>query len=228
MTDILPLGRYLACRGCGTLVPAGLPGHGELDPAAQELALGVQEFLFEHGSHDICELRRTAAESVSEGPLWDPMAVVYVELTDGEQRYVARAQRSGVDEPRRYVFAPHSLRVGPPQVDIDEADLRRGLDLEFFPHAVRPTKIEAFVGAVQAALRGIDVRDLEIAYVDAQDPGVSIARLPERAWQELLAASARIFDPRELAHVQRFLEGNRGEDGALVLRIRRQTMVCNE
>lgn len=220
--------RFLACHDCGTLVPADISERTGLNGAAQELALGLEEFVVEHGSHTLVELRRTKAESLSGGPLWDPMAAVHFELTDGARRYVARAWRACVDDPRRYELTPHVLQGAASQVNVDERDVRRSLDLEFFPHAVRPTKIDEFVEALRHALREVATEELEIAFVDAQDPAVSIARMPERTFQQLLAASARIFDPWEMPLMQRFLEENREGDGVLALRVRRQAMVTPE
>jgi hypothetical protein len=220
--------RFLACHDCGTLVPADIAERTDFNGAAQELALGLQEFVVEHASHSLSELRRTEAESVSNGPLWDPLAPIQIELTDGEQCYVASGRRACIDEARRYEFRLSTLRIVSCQVDIDERDIRRGLDLEFFPHAVRPTKVDEFVDALHNALREVETEDLEIAFVDAQDPAVSIARMPEPTFQRLLAASARIFDPWEMPLVQRFLEENREEDGVLALRVRRQAAAFDE
>lgn len=220
--------RFLACHDCGTLVPADISERNDLNGAAQELALGLEEFVVEHGSHTLVELRRTEADSLSAGPLWDPMAAVHFELTDGARRYVARAWRARIDDPRRYELTPNMLQVVASQVDVDERDVRRSLDLQFFPYAVRPTKVDEFVAALHHALHEVETEDLEISFVDAQDPAVSIARMPEQTFQQLLAASARIFDPWEMPLVHRFLRENREGDGVLALRVRRQAMVTDE
>jgi hypothetical protein len=102
------------------------------------------------------------------------------------------------------------------------------LDLEFYPHAVRPTKIENFLNALHAAIRDLALEDIEIAFADADDPAVSIAPMPEQAFRRILAASLEIFDPWELPRVERFLRENRLETGVLALRVRRNAVMVNE
>jgi hypothetical protein len=213
--------RFLACQECGTLIPAD-PSAADLpDDVAIEAVATIEEFVAAHGTHTLCELRRTAADSLLDRPFWDPMATVHIELTDGERTYVAKAHRRSVEDPRQFDLEPFSMGAVETKVDVDDDHVRRGLDLKFFPHAIRPTKIEDFLDVLHSALRDVCTDELEIAFVDADDPAVCIARMPEPIFQQLLAASARIFDPWEVPLVEGFLRENREEDGALALRVRR-------
>src|SRR5690606_14839467 len=123
--------------------------------------------------------------------------------------------RDSIDLPRRFCFAPGRLVVAPGSVEIDEADVRRALDLELQPHALRASQIDALLTVLHASLDGLAAEELEIAFEDVDDPEVSIAPLPEQAFQRVLDASSRIFDDWELPRVERFLLENRGEDGLL-------------
>jgi hypothetical protein len=218
--------RFLACCDCGTLVPTA-PGS---QSRAGEVESGTtfDEFAIEHRSHDLIELQRTDTEPVSEGALWDPMVRVHIELTDGDRLYVATASRPSIEEERVYSFRPSCLRTIAREVNIADTDVRRGLDLKFFPHAVRPTKIDDFLDALHEAIRDLAAEDLEIAFVDADDPHVSIAPMPEQAVQRVLVASSKIFDPWEFPLVERFLQENRQETGVLALRVRRNAVVDDD
>lgn len=218
---------FLACRDCAALVPIAAASD-DLNGSAAEIAAGRAEFLAAHGAHTLVELERTESESASVGPLWDPMSTHYVELTDGTQLYVATSSRPSIEEPRVYTFEPCALRSLASAVDIDDVDVRRSLDLEFYPHAVRPTKIENFLNALHAAIRDLALEDIEIAFADADDPAVSIAPMPEQAFRQILAASLEIFDPWELPRVERFLRQNRQETGVLALRVRRNAVIVND
>ncbi len=218
---------FLACSDCGTLVPTPLELQSSGDIAG-EIAAAVGEFTSEHRAHDLVQLRRTDTEPLSEGAAWDPMVRVHLELTDGERVYIATASRPSVDDERVYTFRPCYLRVAAAAVDIADNDVRRGLDLEFFPHAVRPTKVEDFLGALHEAIGELATEDLEIAFVDAGDPEVSIARMPEQAVQRVLSASSKIFDAWEFALVERFLRENRQETGVLALRVRRNAVIVED
>jgi hypothetical protein len=218
---------FLACRDCGTLVPI-MASHDAIGGLSDEMAASRAEFLDVHGAHRLLELKRTETESASVGPVWDPMSTHYVELTDGVQLFVATSSRPSIDEGRVYTFEPCALRSLASEVEIAENDVRRGLDLEFYPHAVRPTKVDDFLNALHAAIRDLALEDIEIAFADVDDPAVSIAPMPEQAFQRLLAASTQIFDAWEIPHVERFLRQNRLEDGVLALRVRRNAVIVND
>lgn len=222
-----PYRRFLACRDCGTLIPIALELH-PCNGAATEMAAAREDFAADHGSHSVIELRRTDTESISEGPLWDPMVKFHIELTDGSRAYVATVTRPSVEDERVYTFRPCALRTTACDVDIADGDVRRGLDLEFFPQALRRTKVEDFLGALREAIRDLPTEDLDVAFVDPDDPAISIAPMPEQAFQQLLVASAKIFDPAEVPLIERFLRENRRETGVLALRVRRHAVFAND
>jgi hypothetical protein len=107
------------------------------------------------------------------------------------------------------------------EVHIDPTDLRRALDRQFYPHVLRPTKLERFLSAVREVISQIDPDELAIAFDSADDPTVSFARMPETIYNTLVARCTDIFDPWELPRVVSFLDDNRREDGLLALRVRR-------
>jgi hypothetical protein len=108
------------------------------------------------------------------------------------------------------------------EVLIDHRDLRRGLDLTFYPRALRLTKLDRFVSVVRDVVSQLNPNQLTIAFDDAEDPAVSVARMPDETYQELLARCAEIFDPSEFDTLTKFLQSNRYEDGLLALRVRRE------
>jgi hypothetical protein len=224
---VTPLSSFLACSDCGTLVPMVSESRSIADDSC-ELAAAADEFASEHSAHDLVRLHRTDTEPLSEGAPWDPMVRVHLELTDGERLYVATASRRSVDDERVYTFRPCCLRTVAAAVGIADNDVRRGLDLEFFPHAVRPTKVEDFLGALHEAIGELATEDLEIAFVDSADPAVSIAPMPEQAVQRVLTASSKIFDAWEFPLVERFLRQNRQETGVLALRVRRNAVIVED
>lgn len=211
--------RLIACRDCGLLQPVTAATGGD---AAAALFEAYHEFLGEHDGHEITWLTRVGCEVGCDRPLWDPMGTVTFTVTDGEHNYLATGTRTALDEPRLYRFAPGALSATATEILIDDRDLRRGLDLEFYPQALRLTKLERFLVAVREVVDQLNPEELPIAFDDAEDPAVSIARMPEQSYQELLLRCSEIFDPAELDTVNRFLRENCGEDGLLALRVRRE------
>jgi hypothetical protein len=214
---------FFACCDCGILHPVvecAAYAAAE-DDATQELS----NFIAQHGAHRITHVERQDAEAVSDRPLWDPMATVIFPVTDGTQVYIVRGGRRSIDEPREYRFSVGVWDLHASEVTVDDSDLRRGLDRAVYPHAVRPSSIDRFIGALHDAIRHLRPEDLEIAFDAADEPNVSVARLPEATYAELVTRGAEIFDAAEWPSVRGFLDENRGEDGLLALRVRWQAAV---
>ena len=214
--------RLIACRDCGLLQPVVSTSAALVDDAVAALQDAYHDFLDEHDGHELTWLARVGCELSSDRPLWDPMGTVTFAVTDGERTYLATGARTALEEPRLYRFAPGNLSARGSALAVDDRHLRRGLDLEFYPQALRLTKLERFVTAVREVVSQLNPEDLPIAFDDADDPAVSVARMPEQTYQELLARCSQIFDPAELDTVSKFLHENRREDGLLALRVRRE------
>ncbi len=213
--------RFLACDECGVLQPLVDRRDPRTDEAIKSAIDDVIQFLDDHRTHQLTECCRSSPDLAGDGPLWDPMTTLNFEVTDGHTTYVVTASRPSIDEPRTYVFVPGALKVQSSEVGIDDDDIRRGLDMEFHPHALRSTKLDRFVSALQEVISHINPENLPIVFDAAEDPAVSVARMPDELYEELLNHCVEIFDPWELRRVSNFLRDNREADGLLALRVRR-------
>lgn len=217
---------FVACRDCAVLHPAVGYTTDHPDEASSELLAAFGAFVAQHWAHDLVWFRRNGEEVASDQALWDPMAAITFEVAAGDDVYVVTAQRMNIDEPRIYRFAPGRLEVARTQVQIDDDFLRRGLDRSFYPQALRLAKLERFVSVVHEVINHLKPDELPIAFDDAEDPSVSIARMPDQTYDELLGRCAEIFDPAEFGTVTKFLQANRYEDGLLALRVRREIRIA--
>jgi hypothetical protein len=227
MTKIVefPHRSFLSCHDCGVLHPA-VHRSGLLTGEAEQAALeAFQEFATAHSAHATTLLQRSGHPTGSTGPLWDPLAPLTFEVTDGLTTFVVQADRVSIDEPRRYRFSPGRLALNAATVSIDDAAVRAGLDHAWFPHALRLSTIERFVELLREIIAGIDAEGLDIAFDDADDPSVSIAAVPPAACESLLAGCAVIFDAADLPLVRSFVAGNCDADGVLALRVRQDHRV---
>ena len=214
---------YLLCRDCR--VVHRLPAGHELaaaDQSSEEAAIAYGQFLVQHRHHPLERLSRATLTEHHDGPLWDPMRTSLIELTNGRETFTVRTARAEIDEQlTREVIEDRRLTLGAFHVTVEEAAIRRALDHHFHPYALRQTKIDHFVAAVQNVLATLPGEQVETAFDDADDPAVSIARLPDDGIVALLAHCMDIFDAWELARVASFVSANRDEYGALALRVRR-------
>jgi hypothetical protein len=218
---------FVACHDCAELHPVDSPSAALFGDGDTDGTDAYAEFLSVHRAHRVACLWRSGPEVRADRPLWDPMATLIFEVSDGERSYVVSASRPSIEEERVYRFKAGALEVGNSEVQIDPRDLRRGLDLQFYPHALRATKIDRFLSAVHEAIHQIDPDHLEIAFDAADDPAVSIAGLPDGIYNQILARCSEIFDPWELPRVVDFLRDNREADGLLALRVRRHVVALS-
>ena len=213
---------FLGCHDCGVLQPLISDWRGWPAEAIADASNAFDAFVATHRSHCTARLHRHRSDAHSDRPLADPMATIAFEVTDGEHVYLVRSTRQSIEEARAYRFAPGTLTVQNTEAGIDADDFRRGLDLAFHPHALRPSKVDRFLAVLHEIVSKIQAAELEIAFDVADEPALGIARMPEAVYQELLARCAEIFDPWECSRVREFLAENRDADGLLALRVSRQ------
>ena len=208
---------FNACHDCGELHPLVDTGAAFLDDA--DTVDPYKEFLVRHQTHHIVSFQRRGSECRADRPLWDPMATLTFEVTDGDRAYVVSATRRSIEDERVYRFVLGVLdEVATSEVEVDARDVRRGLS---YPHALPPMKVDRFLSAVNELISQIDPDELVTAFDDADDPAVSVAGMPDGIYNNILARCTDIFDPSELPRVVTFLGDNRNADGLLALRVRR-------
>jgi hypothetical protein len=213
---------FLGCHDCALLQVVVYESGMHFDEAVEEAVQAYREFMASHASHRTAEFHRSNLETHSDRPLWDPMATITFEVTDGHDQYLVHATRASIDEPRVYRFTRGCLEVQCTGVAIDDSDVRRGLDLEFYPHVLRPTKLDQFVSLLHQVISHINPDELAIAFDAADDPAISVAPMPDVVSQEILVQCQEIFDPWEFSRVSTFVHNNRDEHGLLALRVHRQ------
>ena len=213
---------YLACHDCQVLGRVVAPNDAAPDDDEE-----YREFVARHAAHRTDRMRRQSSEGWSDRPLWDPMATLSFEVSDGRQTYLVQASRPSIDEPRVYRFTPGTLEVKSTAVTIDDRDVRRGLDMQIQPHSVRSTKLDRFMAALHEVVSAIAPQDLDLAFDAVDDPNVSMARMPETTYRSLLSRCTAIFDASEWPLVHEFLRENRAEDGLLALRVHREPQLLD-
>jgi hypothetical protein len=220
---------FLLCRFCRVVhrvyAARELAAGGTV---SEEAAVSYGQFLIEHRHHTLQRLERSTFVEAWDRPLWDPSRSGCMELTNGHERFTVRSWRPTIDAPVSRELVDETIETSTLRLSVEEDALRRALDHHFFPYALRPKKIDSFVAAVQEVLAALPGYQLEPSFDDADDPAVSIARLPDDGCVALLARCMDIFDAWELPRVASFVSANRDEYGALALRVHRDsTLRCD-
>jgi len=216
MHDMHHSERFLACRTCLRLQRI-MPDLAAMDDDTP--------FAERHAGHRLEPLTRVGDAFLSDKPVWDPMATTYFEVTNGNEVLMVRSGRRSVEDPVERTLVPGRLRLDHVTVEFETELIRRALDAHFFPHAVRPAKIEQFLATLAALCRDVNPDRLEIVFDSAEDPQVQYARLPEHLWAQLMVRCEAIFDEWERERLRNFFEAARADDGLLCLRLTRAFVV---
>jgi len=216
MTDV-----FLLCRHCELLQPLRTPGPWpESDP---EAAADLAAFRTTHEAHDLEHAERVDERGLTDLPLWDPMATRWfrVRAGSGTETVAVRSWRASVDEPRRYAIDAAGLPAVATCVEVDEPLLRRALDRDFYPHAMRTAQLDGFVAAVRETLAPLDPDTVETSFDDAALPDAEIGPFPPALRGCLIERCSGLFDTWELERLRGFVGAHGQEDGALAVRVRR-------
>ena len=216
---------FLLCRSCGLLSPLGGEDRGLPPEEIADCLLDDRRFREQHGSHGIEHATRHGTPVRHDGPVWDPMAGQWFEISAGSDRLLVHASRSSIDEPRHCRVVSGAIDAGSPVIEIDEAYLRLALDHCFFPQVLAPAKLDAFVDLVRGVIRQLPADTVETSFDEADDPDVSIGPCPPDVAEIVCREAARLFDECERERVIAFVHDNCREDGALALRVRRGVAV---
>ena len=207
---------FLACRTCQSLQRI----RPELPPDEEEPPFDVR-----HAGHRLEPLRRIGDAFLSDKPVWDPMATTDFEVTNGSEVLIVRSGRRSVEEPIERILLPGRLRLDHVSVAFETDLIRRAIDAQFFPHALRPAKVDAFLATLAALCRDVDPDRLEIVFDSAEEPQVQYARMPDHLHAQLMVRCEAIFDEWERERLRSFFAMARGDDGLLCLRVTRSFVV---
>ncbi len=176
------------------------------------------DFLTRHARHRLETLRPTNAHGLHTGALWDALAPVYWEVSDGERMAVIEGRRTQMGGPLCYELRPGRIvaeRVG---VEIPDDEIRRHVDRALYPGVAPERKLAAFAETFKQIVWSLDPESFEILYDVPGDPTLAVARLPEAASGVLREAARRIFDAGDSAKVVAcFAGGGDDPDGFTVL-----------
>lgn len=182
-------------------------------------------FMAQHAGHRLEPLQANGEKLLPEGSSMDPMSVGYIEVTNGQDRYVLRRARKSIQEPMNYELIPgHLVSLGL-TVEVQESEIKKEIKNHFsWAPASCPDdgKIDLFIGLVKDVVKNIDPQRIQISEYSYADDSIAYGTFDRAALDALMERCASYFLPDELASLSRFVETHgRGCDVmALVLRHR--------
>jgi hypothetical protein len=191
-------GHFLRCRDCEAVFrPSPRDRAPEYRCTPDGYVVIVRDdcvgFLTQHARHALETLRPTSAGPVHAGPLCEPLASMYWEVSNGGEALVVEGWRETLTGPVQYRVVPGRLVVERIAVEIPEDEIRADVDRALYPGVAPERKLAAFVAAFTSLVWSLDPATFETLYDVPGDATSSIARLPAPAMEELLASAGRIF-----------------------------------
>ena len=214
MTDV-----FLLCRSCGALCDLE---HSSLDSVPDDQRTSESDahaFWLTHREHGLEQVMRLPTAAIYDRPAWDPVATAWFHVRTARDSLVVRSWRSSIEEPRRYTVETNPPPEAGWAVNFDEGLLRRAFDMHFYPHAIRPAKVDRFLSLVHDLVSQLEGATIDTSFDDVEHANTAIAPFPNDLCDTLVSRSATIFDSWELERVAAFVRTHRLENGALALHI---------
>jgi hypothetical protein len=226
-------GKFILCRNCGAVhhvtsfdkAPQYVAGSGEPEGRPTD---DWRTFMNRHAGHSLEALKALGKQYFPDGSPADPMAIAYIEVTNGHQEFLLRRSRRSIAEPVR--FERVEARFGEPVVvvEIQDREIRKELKLRFkWPpgHYLSDEKIDLFIALFRDAASQIDARGLTDVERSYADDNVSYAALEARTKESLLERCARYFAAAELEALGRFIETHSTDADVMTLLLRRRVPI---
>jgi hypothetical protein len=225
--------KFILCRNCGAVhhVTAfdKAPNYFVVAGAVQENhADDWRNFMNRHAGHGLEALKALGALYFPEGSAADPMAVGYLEVTNGHRNFLLRRSRRSINDP--LTFEPIEARFGEPVVvlEIQEREIRKELKLRFghvFGHVLSDAKVDLFIALFRDAVSQVDARVVTVTEPSYANDNISYAALETHTKDCLLQQCARQFTSSEVETLRRFIETHSDGSDVMTLLLRRQVPI---
>jgi len=187
-----------------------------------------KEFLRCHGAHPVEELRVNADTYISDKPSDEAMKVSYFEASNGQQSFLIRRTKSGLDQPALYELIPGKLLVSNVSLNIQEEALRKQMAVRNGFAPLTEEMIQKFIRAFRDEVETIGpemlAEEVELAE-EGETPLLSYGIFKDARWENVLRRCARDFEKADLNKVKKFIDENSQPDDVLSLLVERKVSI---
>jgi hypothetical protein len=226
-------GKFIWCRRCGEVhrvtsfdrAPVFEFSTGEV---AETPVDDWRDFMGRHAGHKLEPLVGTSNTYAPHGASVDPMAIAYIEASNGKDRILLRRSRRSIDEPVRYEIFDGRLNESGLSLEIQEVEIRKEMRLHhrWPPSGPLPEeKIDLFISLFREVARNLDPQGVRTSEYSYSDENVCYGHLDSDAVAALLAKCRDRFSPSELESLRRFVESHRDGCDVMALVKRRSVSV---
>jgi hypothetical protein len=185
-------------------------------------------FMTQHAGHRLEPLEASGDKLFPGGSPLDPMSVCYIEVTNGQDRYVVRRARKSIQEPMSYELIRGRLTETDLTVEIQENEIKKEMKnhISWAP-ATCPDddKINFFIGLIKDAVKILDPQRIQISETAYTDDSISYGTVDSAILDGVTERCAVYFLPDEVASLRRFVETHRSGCDVMTLVLRRRMTV---
>jgi hypothetical protein len=225
--------KFIRCCVCNAIhhvspfdkAPAYVLVEGELEVLATD---DWRLFMEQHAGHRLEPLKASGERFSPCGLAQDPMSVGYIEVTNGQDRYLVRRARQSILEPMTYELVPGRLGDDGLVVDIQENEIKKEMKHHFsWAPATCPDdgKIDLFVGLFKEVVKALDPRRIQISEYSYTDDAIAYGTCDSAVLDALVEKCAIHFLPDELASLRRFMETHRSGCDVMTLVLRHRLTI---
>jgi len=228
--------KLIRCIKCNQVI-SPLESHAASDgsflPGVEWSAEGFEnqeEFFRSHRGHPIEYLRVDPDTYVSDKPPYEPQKVSYFEASNGQQRFLVRRAKEGLDRPAFYQLIPGKLQVSNVSLKIQEEALRREMVALNGSFSLSEEKIKKFIRALQEEVESISPEKFAAEAETIQEGETSLlayGKLKEAHWENVLGRCQNDFQKDEMAQIKQFISENKQPHDALSLLIKRKVSILS-
>lgn len=185
-------------------------------------------FMAQHAGHRLEPLKASGEKLFPDGSPLDPMSVAYLEVTNGQDRYVVRRARKSIQEPMSYELIRGRLADAGVTVEVQEREIKKEIKNHFsWAPATCPDdeKIDLFVGLVKEFAKALDPQRIQISEYSYTNDLISYGTFDSTVLDALTDRCAVYFLPDELDSLRRFVDTHRGGSDVMTLVLRRRLTI---
>jgi hypothetical protein len=227
--------KLIRCTKCNQVAPhCGSLGHfGEssLLPGVEwstEDLENQREFFHCHRGHPMEELHADPDSYICDKARHGSMKVGYFQASNGQQRFLVKRTKEGLDRPAFYQLIPGELQVLNVSLKIQEDALRRQISAQNGSGSLTEQKIQKFIRAFQEEVENISpeklAEEVELTQ-EGENPLLAHGRLKEAHWKNVLRRCQKAFRKDELKMIKQFIQENGQPEDVLSLLVKREISV---
>ena len=217
--------QFVWCRNCDKIHHVTLPDNRLGREIIETATDDWRTFSDQHSGHNLEPLIAAGERYFPTGKKTDPMAVAYIEVTNGQDRYLLRGARKSIEQPLQFALVRGCLADAGFRLQIQEAAIRKAMKHYFDGAQFADEKIDGFVSLIREVVEGIDPNSIRVSKYSATDSNVAYGRLGETEVGALIAKCAAQFEGADVESIRRFVEAHRENSDVMTVLMRRHVSI---